>query len=116
MVWSGQLRGLPASHVRSCVRSDTVTTDAVVRVGLRCTTTEMLSPSLTILMSLHWFLYRIGRAAVWPLPAVPGQMPDQLSGLISDDHTFWPSEPAVDTMFNVNGAVADVKDLFCVNQ
>ena len=33
-------------------------------------------------------------------------MADQ-SGTISDDHTFWPSAPAVDTTFTVNGAVAD---------
>ncbi len=38
------------------------------------------------------------------------------SGTISDDHTFWPSAPAVDTTVTVNGAVADVTAPFCVNQ
>ena len=38
------------------------------------------------------------------------------SGTISDDHTFWPSAPAVDTTVTVNGAVADVTAPFCVYQ
>ena len=44
-----------------------------------------------------------------------GATSDQ-SGLISDDHTFWPSAPAVDTTVAVNGTVADVTAPFCMNQ
>ena len=46
---------------------------------------------------------------------IGGVVSDQ-SGSISDDHTFWPSVPAVDTAFTVNGAVAEVKTPFCMYQ
>ena len=68
----------------------------------------------------------IGGVVCWPqvscrrpcrcvASAGAGPLADQ-SGLISDDHTFWPSVPAVDTTFTVNGAVADVTAPFCMNQ